>query len=169
MRVLIGQKPMTCCSVTDIYVIQIWHILWWKQREEKPWSLHEKTCYFTYNCLLIVVVKIIIASLIAWSWCSGKKRRLTTKGPWLSYRNLKLFSQINKHDGLQISSEFLATTSFCSRCFYLFQFLRTILASASSFTYHGCYPLIHWVPSKLRYVSFHFIWHSSLLRMVAIL
>jgi len=67
----------------------------------------------------------------------GKKRRLTRKGHLLSYRNLKLFSQINKHDGLQISSEFLATTSFRSRCFYFFQFQLTILATASSFTYQS--------------------------------
>ena len=65
--------------------------------------------------------------------------------------------------------EFLATTSFQSRCFYFFQFLLTILASASSFMYQRCFPLIHWACSKLRYVSFHFTRNSRLLRMVAMI
>ena len=62
--------------------------------------------------------------------------------------------QINMRDcnGL----EFLATTSFRSRCFYFFQFPLTILASTSSFTYHCCFPLIQWVPSKLSKDTFHF-------------
>ena len=58
---------------------------------------------------------------------------------------------------------------FVLDAFIFFQFLLTILASASSFTYHGCFPLIHRVPSKLWYVSFRFTRNYMLLRVVAII
>ena len=52
---------------------------------------------------------------------------------------------------------------------FFVKFLLKILASASSFTYYRCFPLIHRVHSKLRYVSFHFIRNSRFLKMVAII
>ena len=65
-------------------------ILWWKQREEKPWSLHEKTCYFTYNSPLI----------LHRSLCS-EKEKTHVKRSLIFIQEFKTFSLINKHDGLQ--------------------------------------------------------------------